>query len=629
MIITFLAVLIVGNAVENQLIMIPASGEAVFADNDRESYFSHHGPAVDYHLYGANKWAVRFSFRSAYPNVAHCSFSIQKARLYFPNIGDSVTVSLYSEAYAMPSQFITSARAAVSANVIDIPFPQTVQAEVVWLVVDYNTNLSSRYVGASNGDGSHSFYLNTNAITPYFQNFSTAGFNSELLFGLLGNFNLDNPDLQLVSFDLSGNLRPRESVKPVFKIYNHSNLPITDAQINLDISAPIEDYHVTRTITISETIMPQTLFEVLAPGYQDYSITMPNTGMQLRLQATLSSSVAESDTTLANNTIGKYLSVFAYGYPTYPVESFLRYDATSTICAIQDSYPQTNVHPLIFYPNLADTLSNLGAYQRNTWYGFNATPTTAVLGKERIIGFNAADYLTKYQAAVTTAKAKRSFISSATCSLTEATNNENLSINIQLNNANTVLYTLATINPVTSSRFFVGLFKKISIAGQQRYVFDRWVAFADTINNTMNSGSVANKAYNLSLVNLTMEELQASYRIYYWLQDKLGGQIHYANYTNFALTATNLQDEALVPAVSLKASPNPLRSGNNIKLTGIPVHASISIYNLRGQCIWKGMAQNDKLLLPASVFSSTGLYFIKSESANGQHKQTIKISYIK
>lgn len=629
LVLIFLAALLMVHAIESQLVRIPASGEAMFPEATRESYFGHHGSTVDYHLYGANKWAVRFNFRSAYPNVANCSFSIQKARLYFPNIGDSVTVSLYSEANAMPSQFITSARRAVSANVLDIPFPQTVQAEVVWLVVDYNTNFSSRYVGASNGDGTHSYYLNTNAITPYFQSFSTAGFNCELLFGLLGNFNLDTPDLQLVSFDLTGNLRPRESAKPIFSIYNHSNLPVTDAKINLEITAPVAEYRVTRTITISETIMPQSLFEVLAPGYQDYSIAMPTSGMQLRMQATLTSSVAESDTTLANNTIGKYISVFAYGYPTVPVESFLRYNTTSAICGIQDSYSQANVHPLIYYPNLADTLSNLGAYQRYTWYGFNATPTTAVSGKDRILGFNEADYLSKYQAAVTIAKARRSFISSATCSLAETTTSENLSISIQLNNANTQLYTLATINPVTNSRFFVGLFKKVSLDSHQRYVFDRWIAFADTINNTLNSGAVANKNYNMSLVNLTMENLQSNYRIYYWLQDKQGGLIHYANNSSFNLTASSLQDDVLAPALSLKASPNPLRSGNFIKLTGMPEHSSISVYNLRGQCIWKGRAQNANTVLPASVFTSTGLYFIRSESADGQHKQTIKISYIK
>jgi hypothetical protein len=618
------------HASESQLVRIPADGAVIDMPQSRESYFSHHGLTHDYSLYGANKWAVRFDFRAAYPNVSNCSFSIQKARLYFPNIGDSVTVSLYSEANSLPSQLVTSNRVAVNANLLDIPFPQIVQAEVVWLVVDYVTNLASRFVAASEGDGSHSFYLNTNAITPYFQNFSIAGFNCELLFGLLGDFNLSTPDLQLVSFDFAGMMRPREVVKPIFSIYNHSNHPVTDAQINLEITSPPDaGYSRSQTISITDTIMPQTLFEVLAPGYQDYSIDMPSTAMQLSVQATLSSSLAESDTTLANNVKSKLYQVFAYGYPIIPVENFFRNNTASTICAIQDTYPQAGVHSLLYFPNLADTLSNLGAYQRFSWYGFNAMPSTAVVGRERIYGFIEADYLNRYQSSVNNAKTRRSFISSATSTLEESPNSNALTINIQLSNANTRLYPSATINPAINSRFFVGLFKKTFIAAQERYVFDRWIAFADTINSTINYNSVYRKTYTMSLVNLSLTDLQSDYRVYYWVQDKLGGVIYYANYTTFAVTTTNLTDEMLVPVLALKAYPNPLRNGSSMKLSGLPEHASISIYNLRGQCIWKGIGHKDNTDIPAGVFTSSGIYFVKSETANGQHKQTIKISVIK
>jgi hypothetical protein len=117
--------------------------------------------------------------------------------------------------------------------------------------------------------------------------------------------------------------------------------------------------------------------------------------------------------------------------------------------------------------------------------------------------------------------------------------------------------------------------------------------------------------------------------VYYWVQDKLGGVIYYANYTTFAVTTTNLTDEMLVPVLALKAYPNPLRNGSSMKLSGLPEHASISIYNLRGQCIWKGIGHKDNTDIPAGVFTSSGIYFVKSETANGQHKQTIKISVIK
>ncbi|MCK9309957.1 MAG: T9SS type A sorting domain-containing protein [Candidatus Cloacimonetes bacterium] len=616
-------------ALDSQVVMVPASGESVIPQQNRESYFSHSAGTADYSLYGSDKWAVRFNLRSAYPGVSNCSFSIQKARLYFPNVGDSVNVSLYSDANSLPSQLITSAKAAVVSNLQDISFPQIVQADVIWLVVDYATNFQNRFVAASAGDGTHSYYLNTNAITPYLQNFSLAGFNCELLFGLLGNFNLSNPDLQLVSFDLSGTLRPRETAKPIFSIYNHSDVPVMDAHIQLEITAPTTDYSVSQTIVISETIEPRSLLEVLAPGYQDYIVNMPLTPMQLRIQATLGNSLAETDTTLANNTVSKYYSVYSYAYPIFPVENFIRYNTTSTICGAQDGYPKPGFHALLYYANLSDSLSNLGAYQRLTWYDFNAMPTTAIIGKERIIGYNAAEYLSKYQAAVDKANLKRSFISSSSCVLEEETGSTNLSIKIQLTNSNTRLYTVAALNPAMSSRFFVGVFKKAMFSGQQRYVFDRWIAFADTISSTMNYGSTTTKNYTMSLINLSLEQLQANYRIYYWLQGTQGGIVQYANFTAFAFANTGLVDEAMVPPLSLAAFPNPLRTGNSLKLIGMPDHGTISVYNIRGQCIWQTTDFTRGTDIQTDLFPSSGLYFIKSESLDGLHKQTIKISIIK
>ncbi len=612
---------------ETQLVSFPSTGADVFPHDAKEYYFSHNAGTDDYHLYGSSKWAVRFDFRSAYAGVANCSFNIQKARLYFPVIGDSVRVSLYSEAASLPSQLITTAKVAVSSNLLDVNFPVSVQAETIWLVVDYATNLANRFVSASSGGGSHSFYLNTNAISPYFQSMSQAGFNCELLFGLLGSFNLASPDLQLVSFDLSGQLLPRQSVKPVFSIYNHSDNVISDAQILLQISSPTPDYSFEHNILITELIMPNSLFEVTAPGYQDFNIDLPSTAMQLRVQATLSSSMAESDTTLVNNSISKYYSVFGYGNPVLPVENFLRFNTTNSICDIQDSFPQSNVHNLLYYPNLSDSLASLASYQRHSWYNSNANPLTVVSGDHKIIGFNSSDYLARYQSAVSAAQLKRSFISSSTCVLQESSSGEYLSVQIQLSNANTSLFTTSTLNPVTNSRFFVGLFKLHNFSGSSRYYLEKWIAFADTINNTMNSGSSVSKSYTISLVNLSLEQLQAGYRIYYWLQDKSGGVIHYANFNNFSLTTSSSSDWIQVPQSPVLAYPNPLYRGG-IMHVKLPQPAMISIFNIKGQCIWKSQAQLLETELPISKFPSSGLYFLRAEMPN-QSKQTHRITVIK
>lgn len=606
---------------------IPATGEVVLPQDSKEYYFSHSTGTDDFHMYGSNKWAVRFDFRTAYSGVTHCSFNIQKARLYFPIIGDSVNVSLYSEVASLPSQLITSAKVAVRTNLLDISFPVSVQAETIWLVVDYATNLANRFVSASSGGGLHSFYLNSNAVNPYFQSFAQAGFSNELLFGLIGSFNLDTPDLQLVSFDLSGQLLPRQSVKPIFSIYNHSDMVISDAQILVQISSPTPDYSFEHTIPISELIMPNSLLDVPAPGYHDFSIDLPTNGMQIRVQATLSSSMVESDTTLVNNTISRYYPVYAYGNPVIPVESFLRYSSTNTICGIQDSYPQNGVHSLIYYPNLSDSLSNLAAYQRHSWYGINANPFTAILGVNHIIGFNSADYLPRYQNAISSAQQKRSFISSSSCLLEEAVDGENLSVQIQLSNANTILYTTSTLNPVTNSRLFVGLFKLFNISGNPRYVLDKWIAFADTINNTMNAGTTVTKSYSISLVDVSLAQLQQGYRIYYWLQDKSGGAVHYANFNNFSLTSSASADDVQTPGLGIFTYPNPLRACPfmHVKLTEPSI---LKLFNLKGQCIWEAQSETNDVELPMHLFPASGLYILRAELPN-HYKKTHKITVIK
>lgn len=611
-----------------QIVKIPADGSRVFSGSEREFMFANHGSNADFHLYGSNKWAVRFNFPSMYPGITDCTFSISKARIYFPVLGDSVRVSLYSEAALLPSQLITTAKVLVDANVLDIPFPTTVQMQVVWLVVDYATNFQTRFVAASQGGGTHSYYLNTNAINPYFQNMMIAGLNCELLFGLLGNFIMDAPDLQLVSFGFPTKLRPRESVSPVFSIYNHSNSAVSDARINIEIGSPDSSFVLNQTIDIPGVIDPQTQYEVTAPGMPGYLINLPQNPMQLRITATLSSSLPEPNSTLTNNSISKVYNVFSYGYPIHLAENFSRVNMVNILGQAQSSFPNPAVHSLTYLPNLTDSLSNLASYQRLEWYGINTLPATVLNGRNRIYGYSATEYPAKYQTAVNAALTDRSFISSSTCTLMENPN-ESITINLSITNANAKLYAAITDNPVLNSRFFVGLFKKTDFGGNTRYVLNRWIAFADTINATLRNGGTANKSYDLSLLNLSIEELRINYRIYYWLQDKAGGVVYYANNSDFTDLLPSSVEDSYIPLASISAYPNPLRTGSNLKLSNLPIHGFVKVYNLKGQCVWSNSSTNSELIVPPTAFASSGIYFIKTTDSAGQQQQTIKVSYIK
>jgi len=604
----------------------------------REYSFGYHNGTDDFHWFGSSQWAVRYDFRAEYPSIGYSRFSLTGASVYFPVTGDSVTVELFTEAYGQPQQRIARVRTLIDQNNMTFSF-SSIQTEIIWLVLTYNTAYQGPYVSASLGGGTHSYYLNNNVTTPYFQSMSDAGFHCEFLMSVTGDFMINSDDLELVDLELQGDLVPDSTVAPVFTIYNHSNITIANAQIEFTVTTPTgTDFTHQAVIPLAEPILPlsQYILDTNQELYLSQKFRLFNEPSQVKLRAVLTSSDAVTDT-LFNNSIVKYYSIFRNTLPCLVAENFQRNTETLQIAGLQGYSGTPELHRLQYFPILSDSLSSIGAVTRYSWYSLFSTPVTIIDGKHRINGLT-SDYQTNFSEILTPLQTKKTFISNGTCTLTLPTQGENLSIKIELTNESTHLFNSSTEpNLPGSSRLFVAFFKRTFFDGTPLYVFNRWIAYGDTINANLFYGQTSTKDYSTSLSNIDLNDLAQNYRLYYWIQKADAGEILYANYKDFSSQMAG-DDPIAVPMV-IRAYPNPL-SGKELHLelsrSDIAL-AKLTIYNLRGQLIWSsGTIRKDQLdtisSLPAKLFPGNGIYLARldyRDNRGSSGTQTIKISYIK
>ncbi|HRY83011.1 MAG TPA: T9SS type A sorting domain-containing protein [Candidatus Cloacimonadota bacterium] len=608
------------------IVSLPGSGDPVFPTPPRTYSFSYSNGNADLSWYGSPQWAVLFDFKAAYPSLSLAQFAISGAQIYFPVTGDSVTVELFTDSANQPQTRVAQIRSLVSQNLMQFAFPTTIQTEKIWLLVTYNTNYYGPYMSASNGGGSHSYYLNTNVSVPYFQSMATAGFNCEFLISVQGEYLLSNPDLELQSFALEGDLLPGASVAPAFTIYNHSTGTINNASIALQISSPTTaNYSLETTIPIISPIAPKSSLSVDAASipYLIHHFNLPANPMQIKVRAILSSENAAD--TLFNNSKTIYYNIFEHENPVIIAENFLRNTEVEMLGAAQANPPSERLHSLFYFPVLADSLSNLGAVNRYSWYSLFSTPVTVIGGTERISGYGST-YQNQFNQLVLTHSSDKSLINTGQAVFVLPQQGENLQIQLSLRNASTHLFNSATEpNLLTSSRFFVAFFKKTAFENRDLYVFNRWIAFADTINGSLQAGETARKSYQTSLSNIDLNDLAMNYRLFYWFQHLNTGTMLYANYSDLN-TIMSADDEIHTPP-AFSCYPNPLSGTRNLTLKSgdaAGVSSCYSIFNLRGQQLWSSgsVSRSDlPLEVPRTVFTGSGIYIVRMETTDAKGRK--------
>lgn len=591
---------------------LPGTGEII--PTPRQYDFQYHTGSDDLHFYGSMQWAVLFDFDEVYPTQSLSQFAIESALIWFPSLGDSAKVELFTDGNGQPVQRVAQARAQVNQNLMEFDFDTVIQTERIWMVLTYNTTINGPYVSASTGGGTHSYYLNQNYDVPFFQNMANAGFGCEFLFGVRGNFLLSTEDLELVDFSLVGDMQPETELRPEFTIYNHSSQTVLNSQINLQITSPASsEYSVNANIQITNPIPAHGSLTVTSehPQYSSYVYTMPRDPLQIKVTAILSSEIDAADT-LFNNSITKYYHIFSHNSPIRLLENFVREYHITQIADYQTPQMTDDLRSLYYFPILQDSLSLVGAYQRYQWYSLFSIPVSVYNGQGRLTGLSSS-YPTQLEALIDANK--KTFISQNTCSLTLPSQGENLEIRINLTNSDTHLFnTNAEPNLIQSSRLYAAFFKKHNFNGRELYVLNRWIAYADTISSLNSPGQFLEKLYNTSLSNLDLEDLTQNYRLYYWIQSNTNQEILFAAQQTFQSFLSN-QDE-LVTAPSLRIYPNPASRSANLQANWDKDYKAtrLAIFNLRGQLLAEYTDQiygKDNITLPRELFPSSGIYFLR------------------
>ncbi len=611
------------------------SGQDISWSADRDFHFRYHNQSDDLHFYGASKWAVRFNFAEVYPTYPNTLFEIRKALLFFPQIGDSVKVELFTDSMGQPQTKLREVSAVISQNHLEVTFAQPVQIDKVWLIISYSTMFNGPFVSASSGGGTRSYYLNTNVTIPYYHSMANAGFQCEFLFGLAGDFILDGFDLQLRSFDLKGAMLPNRDVHPEFRIYNHSSLPADQAQIQVNLSNFNQSYTHSQTFQIP-SIPPFSEYSAAVndPNYNLTSIPLPANPSQIRLEAILSSEHTQVDTP-HNNTIIRYLNIFADNMPNLLVENFLLQGGAAFIWHAQSTLIPASFSPVEYFPHIGDSLGVIGAAQRFNWYSLNTLPVTIINGQKPIYGYT-ADYAFKLTNRINETLSAKTFVSDHECRFNANPQGETIQATITLTNSNTTLYTsMGDFNLITSSRFFAGLFRRVNILGTTRFVFERWVEFAGILDGSLTMGESMIRNYTITLNNLPLDEFVHDYVLFYWIQRNSSKEILFSAMNDFS-DIVAVDDVPAHPGMDLMVFPNPLFSGHRLYVeqkTSYPVISNrVDIYNIRGQLILsirdqENALHNNGLYIANNHFNTSGIYLIRVRSEMPDH--TIKETYRK
>lgn len=594
-------------------------------DDSKDFHFRYHNLSDDFHLSGPLKWAVRFDFQGGYPSADSASFNLHALRIYNPLSGsgtdlklrltlrDEVAITSYTGlVFYYPGTTIYS-----TTDLDGVPNGQDITLDgvpdslkVAWLVIELQEPLAGRYLSASEGSGNNSYYYygapNTEEVNLW-RSLNEAGFQCELRFGVIGSFNLLSPRLELVDFSLGDNLLPRQRVYPQCRVYNHSNIALNDS-LRLEFTGP--------TGSGFTQVLTMPLSNLSSQDYSSYmyqdGLMLPESPMQFKLNIAFVQNPAYE-------VRSRYVNVFSDTLTCLISEHFL--SSSSAMGSIPANTEQA--HHLFYIPNQVDELSNLDAVERFNYYEFNTLPKSVVMGSKR---FHLPLNNDSLQVAITAAQNIRSFISRGSCEISPAdtVNIQNLNFTFALLNGNT---DFDQWPQSFSPRFFAGIYEGNLVAGRLSYVIRHWLAFNSSVANLDQGDSFSAVAsYNISELNP-----EKSYRVYYWLQDTIanGGQIYYVNWVEL-IRPVSVSDDYLVPP-RLTAYPNPLRKGAILKTGSFNTPVRLSVYNLRGQLVFKSELTKGSIEIPSVIFPTSGIYFLRSEALSGfpNYKQTIRITVIK
>lgn len=626
----------------------PASGKNVYP-RMQDSLAYYHNNTVDQLWYGTNSWAVQYDFNSYFAGFP-INFSAQGVLIYIPSESNlnPLTVKLCKHNVNQPNldsiyveQTLSAAEVVSGWN--EFIFPESYTDDIFWLIFDYTTNTTSQFIAASAVDGTHSFYEDEG----YYYGMSANGFEAEFLVSLMGEFIIDEIDIELISFEINGEVGFSQQIYPIFTVKNNSEQVIDSIFVVYNRTNPIET--ITDTIplpTPSYALDPNEEFVFDLTGDTLYSYTTLGNPSQYSFRANVR---CASDSFAYNNYKELEFENFTIPHTKILVENaVMSYDnSTYEIWDIQaNSLSQDSCEVLNYFPDPSDAYYNSDSCDRFHYYDLNGFPATMVGGNRKILGYFPgcyADTLNSFYDSYFENERTYMFFDSTHSTHDIVTND--VSIEITLNNDSTYVF----YNYLNNSTFYAAIVEdsleiRENVCGS---VLLEIISEYSNLELSYHTKCTYDIDFNLYGFEPFMNSDNC--RIIYWIQNDETKRIDYFETLDYINDMefdeeTGNSDDTFAPIVyNIQVYPNPFSTGEllriNLKSDAEIESTKLKIYNIKGQLVktifqnnnikgedifWNGKDNNGKEV-------SSGIYYMKIETRAGRdiRKNYKKCVYIK
>jgi len=593
---------------------------------ERNTDIFYHNNHIDQLWYGTNSWAVKFDLKN-YTTVTD-SLVLEKVNIYFPTDVGSFSLRIYTdELQPLKNLSIELNNIPVERgwNAVRLDPDDYITDTYFWIVIDYITNATDRFMAASAVGGEHSYYWvpEEESFDGHFANMAQNNSSTEFLVNLKGQLLFEGIDLELSSFVFGGNVEPGGSIHPVPTIRNNSNEHFSDRvslAIDLINSAP------------AETNFRAFSFHVdLAPGQsQEYNLSehnvlLPKDPCQYRVTVTLEH---PEDMFTLNNVIQKRFNTFPSQLSTALVENFIRSDHESSknILSDQEKFDGSILHLNYFFHYNDVPHFNIGATQRKDYYNLNGYPFTIINGQYTIAGYS-DDYFDSFDQLIRSALPSATFIALVPRSDKTEINMTDMQLSLSFTLRNTSTY----IFPATSNnlRLYVALTEKnVTDINSNSLIY----LYMHPISPSLRIDERFELEWDLNLQ--TVETIQRPidnqtlehFQIIYWVQHYESKEIYYIHSFDLDEFTLNTEEMTVSPSsAEITVHPNPFTGQEKVYIDVKYLHhlgqveTEVDIYNIKGQLIrrvsdadsnevyWDGLQADGSL-------ASNGIYLLKIKS---------------
>jgi len=584
------------------------SNKGDIGKEERQTSIYYHTNSLDQLWYGSDSWGVKYDFRTV---TVVDSFTIETVSVYFPQMSGEINLKIYTdELQPLDSLAVSFSDIPIQEgwNEFDLNLADQVTSQILWVIVDYDTNHSNtnpesnRYMGASAVGGEHSYFWvppedPNGSIPGYYANMAEMSIVSELLITVGGilHFGEEGYDLELSSFEFTGDFVPGGNITPGATIKNNSATDIDDLigiSVRLTNADPEED---TWDVTIPYNLeLPAGEEITILFDNEQYIYTLLETPAQYRLRAELQ---YDLDPYLVNNLIEFTAHTFVRPREKYLIENFVRSTDQSSLNIIdtqQDLVADSLYFINYFFNPLDEPYYAADAALRKDFYRLGGYPFTIIEGIESIAGY--------FPAYADTLSARlNNIIPAETFLYLDEETNQNIidptdylmQLRFDIRNDNTHIFD----NNLSNLRMFMALVEKDNpdIPGAHLIYLHRYMSDGSLTLGFEDQYQFV-WTHNIQTINPVyweiVEENLEHFEIIVWLQNRITREVCFVE--SFRLDefefATSVGEEIITPLTTeVSLYPNPLRSNQSLQfnITGRKdiSRVQIRIYNIRGQLI--------------------------------------------